>query len=145
MNRESGFTLVEVLISVAIIGMLTAISLPVSELFVRRNDLDIAAQNLVSTLRRAQTYARSVNHDSDWSVKVQQSSVTLFRGTNFGSRNTDYDETFNLVGTITPTGLAEVQFTKLNATPNTAGTITLSSTTNDIRTITINAKGAVTY
>ena len=145
MIRAAGFTLVEVLLSVVIIGMLTAVSLPVYESFSRRNDLDIATQNIAFMLRRAEAYARAVNYDNAWSVEVQSSSAILFRGTVFASRNTAYDEAISIPSSISPSGLTEVQFAKFNATPNTTGTITLTSTTNDTRTVTVNAKGTISY
>ena len=144
-HHASGFTLIELLLSVAIIGLLTGLSLPVYESFVRRNDLDLAGQNLTLALRRAATYARAVNYDTAWSVRVQPSSIVLFQGTTFATRNTVFDETIPSPGSITPSGLGEVQFSKFNALPNTTGSVTLTSTTNDVRTVTINAKGMVTY
>jgi prepilin-type N-terminal cleavage/methylation domain-containing protein len=145
MNRTGGFTLIEVLLSVSIIGLLVGLSLPVYESFVRRNDLDLTTQVVAATLRRAQTYARAVNGDSAWSVEIQGSGVTLFRGTSFGSRDTSYDEVASIPGSITPGGLGEIQFAKLSAAPNVTGNITLASTTNDTRTISINAKSMVDY
>lgn len=143
--HESGFTLVELLLSIAIITILTGVSLPVYESFVRRNDLDLTTQSIAFMLRRAETYARAVNRDSVWSVEMQASTVTLFQGTVFASRNTAYDETLSVPGSVTLGGLAEVQFAKVTAIPNTTGSITLASTTNDTRTITVNAKGMVDY
>jgi prepilin-type N-terminal cleavage/methylation domain-containing protein len=144
-RSESGFTLVEMLLSVSIIGMLVGLSAPVYESFTRRNDLDLTAQTLEATLRRAAAYARLGNGDSAWSVAIQGSTFTLFRGTDFATRNTIYDESTTIPGTITPGGLAEIEFAKFTALPNTTGNITLASTTNDTRTITINAKGVVEY
>lgn len=142
---DSGFTLTEMLLSVTIIGMLAGMSIPVYESFVRRNDLDLAAQNIAATIRRAEAYARSMNGDNAWSVEVQSTTVTLFQGTNFAGRNTNLDETYSLPASVTPSGLSEVRFAKFTAAPNTTGNITLTSSTNDVRTITINAKGAVDY
>jgi len=142
---SQGFTLVELLLCVAIISLLAGLSIPVSESFNRNNDLDIATQLLASGLRRAEAYARASNTDNAWSVEVQSSTVTLFQGTSFGGRNTAYDEAFSLPGTITPSGTTEVQFSKFAATPNTSATITLTSTTNNTRTVTVNAKGMVDY
>ncbi|MGF7228744.1 MAG: pilus assembly FimT family protein [Candidatus Saccharibacteria bacterium] len=143
--HQAGFTLVELLLSVAIITILTGVSLPVYESFVRRNDLDLTTQSIAFILRRAETYARAVNRDSVWSVEIQASKVTLFQGTVFASRNTAFDETLSIPGSVTVGGLAEVQFAKMTALPNTTGSITLASTTNDTRTITVNAKGMVDY
>lgn len=144
MNRN-GFTLLEVMLSVAILTLLTGLSLPVYETFMRRNDLDLTAQQLAASLRRAGTYSRGVNRDSAWSVEVQPTAVTLFQGINFAGRNQSYDETFAMPASITISGLSEVQFAKLSAAPNTTGTITLTSSANATRTITVNAKGMVEY
>ena len=135
----------EMLLSVAIISILAGMGMPIYESFVRRNDLDLTAQTVAETLRRAETYARSGNNDSGWSVEVQSNAVTLFKGASYASRNTNYDETFSVPGSITPSGLSELQFAKLTAKPNTSGNIVLSSTTGDTRTITINDKGTVSY
>lgn len=144
MHRQ-GFTLIEVLLSVAIITILTGLSLPVYESFARKNDLDVTAQQLAATLRRAETYARSVNRDAAWSVNIQPTGVTLFQGTNFATRDQTYDETFPIPNSIATSGLGEIQFAKLSAAPNTTGTITLTENANNIRTVTINAKGMVEY
>lgn len=145
MSRQAGFTLVEMLLSVTIIGIITGMALPVYETFVRRNDLDLAAQNLVGALRRAETYSRASNYNSGWSVEIQSSAVTLFRGNSFLLRNTAYDESFTLPGTVTWSGLGEVQFTELSGAPNITGTVTLTSNANDNRVITINSKGMIDY
>jgi len=144
-NSQAGFTLIEMLLSVAIIGMLVSLSLPVYETFTRRNDLDLTAQTTALALRRAAAYARSGNGDSAWSVAIQSSNVILYRGTDFATRNNIYDETSAIPATITPSGTNDVEFTKLTGAPTATGTITLTSSTNDVRTITINAKGVVDY
>ena len=146
MSGQRGFTLMEVLLSVSIIGILVGLSAPVYETFVRRNDLDLATQNIAATLRRAQLYARNGNYDAAWSVEIQSGTVTLFQGTNFGGRNTNYDETYTMPGTVTPSGTGEVQFAQFTADPTpTSSTITLTSTTSSVRTITVNAQGMVDY
>lgn len=133
------------LLCVTIIGMLMGLSVPVYEIFVRRNDLNLTKQGIGMMLQRAETYARAVNGDSAWSVEIQSSTVTLFQGTTFATRNTAYDETLAIPGSMSPSGLSEVQFAKLTALPNTTGSITLTSTSNDVNTVTINAKGTVNY
>jgi prepilin-type N-terminal cleavage/methylation domain-containing protein len=144
-SSQGGFTLIEVMMSVTIIAILVGLSAPVYETFVRRNDLDLVTQNIASTLRRAEAYARSGNGDADWSVEIQTSTATLFQGTNFAGRNTNFDETVAIPTSVTRSGLSEVQFTKFTSAPNTSGTITLTSTTSSTRTITINAQGMVDY
>jgi Tfp pilus assembly protein FimT len=133
------------LLSVAILTMLTAISLPLYESFVRRNDLDITAQSVAGMVRRAESYARGVQGDSVWGVEFQTGSIVLFKGTSFASRSAGFDETLTLPGSVTPSGLTELTFAKLSGAPNTTGSLTLTSTANATRTITVNAEGMVDY
>lgn len=145
MGERRGFTLVEMLLSVSIISLLAGLSLPVYASFQNRTDLDIAAQSLASALRRAQIYSRGVSGDAQWGVEIQPGAFTLFKGATFASRDTAYDEVTTVSPSTTVAGVGEVLFTKLSGAPNTTGTVTLTSINNDVRTITINAKGMVTY
>lgn len=144
--NQHGFTLIELLLSVAILTLLTGLSLPVYETFVRRNDLDLTTQSIASSIRRAQTYARGVSQDSQWGVHFAQKTVTLFQGTNYATRNQTFDETIPLSGSTSITTPTEVVFSKLTALPAPASTtVVLNSTTNNTRTITVNAQGMVNY
>jgi prepilin-type N-terminal cleavage/methylation domain-containing protein len=145
MRGQAGFTLIELLLSITIIGILSGLSLPVYESFARRNDLDITTQSAVNAIRRGESYARAVQGDSTWGVKFDSTGVTLFKGTTYASRDTAYDETIDVPGSVTVSGLSEVLFTKLTAAPSTTGTVTFTSSTNDVRTVTLNAKGMVDY
>jgi len=145
MRQEKGFTLLEMLISVTIISVLVGVSVPIYESFVRQNDLNLTEYAIVNMLRRAESYARANNTDNVWSVEIQSTAATLFQGTSFASRNTNYDETYTFPSSVTPSGITEVQFAKMTALPNTTGTITLTSTTSDAQVITINAKGMVDF
>jgi prepilin-type N-terminal cleavage/methylation domain-containing protein len=142
---QHGFTLVELLLSVAILTLLTGLSLPVYETFVRRNDLDLTTQSVVSSIRRAETYARANSGDSTWGVEFLSSGVTLFKGASYATRDTTWDETISLPNTVTLSGTSEIVFGKLSAAPNAVVSVTLSSTTNDARTVTVNGEGMVDY
>lgn len=146
MERQRGFTLLEVLLSVSIITILVGMSLPLYQTFQVRNDLDITAEAIASSLRRAQVYARGVNGDAQWGVEVQSTAVTLFRGAVFASRDPTYDEPTSIPASMSVSGLTEVLFSKLTGAPSTTGNIVLTTTnTNDTRTININAEGMVSY
>jgi len=145
MRDQLGFTLIELLLSIAIIGMLSGLSLPVYESFARRNDLDVATLSVVNAIRRSETYARAVQGDSTWGMRFQTSGVTLYKGATYASRDANFDETIDVPDSVTVSGLSEVQFAKLTAAPSTTGTVTFTSTTNDTRTLTLNAKGMVDY
>ena len=144
-GRQAGFTLLEVMLSVAIITVLTGVTLPLYESFVRRNDLDLTAQSVAAAIRRAETYARANNGDSVWGVAFRASGVTVYKGTSYAGRNSGFDETVTIPGSVSVSGLSEVNFAKLSAAPSVTGAVTLTSTTNDVRTVTVNAKGMVDY
>lgn len=144
MIQSRGFTLIELLLSVSILGIITAVSIPVYASFLTRNDLGTSVESVSSAMRRAGMYARGMNDDSAWGIKVQSSSITLFKGTSFATRETAYDEVITLPGTITASGMDEIIFAKLAATPSATGTITLTTNTNETKAIAINAKGMVT-
>lgn len=144
---ERGFTLIEMLLSVGLIALLAGLSTPIYETFNNRNDLDLNTQGVATMLRRAEIYARNMNGDSSWGVKVQNGSAVLFEGASYATRDTTQDETDSIPSTITVGGtVSEVVFAKFTATPNTSGTITLTHTANnEARTITLNTEGMVDY
>ena len=142
---NAGFTLIEMILSIAIIAIIAGISAPVYQSFQVRNDLDIAAVSVAHSLRRASALSQSVDGDISWGVALQSGSITLFKGASYALRDAAYDEIFEVPASITPSGLSEVIFTKFTGLPTSTGTITLTSNANETRTITINAKAMVNY
>lgn len=139
-----GFTLLEVLLSVAAIAILAGLSLPVFRTMLTKNDLDVATTTVAQTLRRAQILSQAVDGDTSWGVKVQSGSITLFKGASYDVRDTAFDETFDMPASIAPSGLSEIVYTKFTGFPQTTGTTTLI-TANDTKTVTINEKGMVSH
>jgi prepilin-type N-terminal cleavage/methylation domain-containing protein len=145
MIGSKGFTLIELLLSVTIIGIIMTLTTPVYQSFLTRNDLSNNTEAVASSLRRAVTYARGVKEDSVWGVKVLGSSIVVFKGTTYASRDTTFDETTSFPNTLTASGMDEITFSKLSGVPSTTGTITMTANTTDTRTVTLNAKGMVAY
>ncbi len=143
-NHKLGFTLLELLLSVAIISVLAGFSLPVYRTLMMKNDLDIAGGTIASSLRRAQVHAQAVDGDTTWGVKVQSGGTVIFKGASFAVRDTTYDETFDMPTTINVSGVSEIVFAKLTGIPGTLGTINLS-TESDNLSLSINEKGMVVY
>jgi prepilin-type N-terminal cleavage/methylation domain-containing protein len=140
-----GFTLIELLLSVAVITIITGMSVPIYQSFQVRNDLDIAGVTTAQSLRRAQVLSQAVDGDTSWGVEIQSGNITVFKGASYSARDTTFDEVTEVPTSITPSGLGEVVFTKFTGLPTSTGTVTLTSSANEIRTITINAKGNVEY
>jgi prepilin-type N-terminal cleavage/methylation domain-containing protein len=143
--RIPGFTLIEMLLSVALLAMMAGILAPVYHAFRVRNDLDVAAMTIAQNFRRAALAAEARDGASTWGVHIQPGAITLFRGTSYASRVTASDEVSELPADIAPSGLSETVFALMTGFPQSVGTVTLTSNTNETRIITINAKGAISY
>ena len=143
--QQRGFTLLEALLTIALISSVAAFSLPVAVSFQTGNDLDDATSAVAQGLRRAQTLSRAQENDTTWGLYVQVSSVTVFQGASYAARDASYDEVFEIADTITVGGLQEVVFDKLTGEPQSTGTVLLDAVNNESRSVTINSKGAVDY
>jgi len=133
------------MLSVAVIGIITGISAPVYQSFQNRNNIDIAAASVAQSLRRAEVLATAVDGDVAWGVDIRPGSITLFKGSSYAGRDTAFDEVYDFPQSITSSGLAQVVFARFSGAPQTTGTITLTNSNTETRTITINAKGTITY
>ena len=140
-----GFTLIEVLLSLSVMALIAGMGASIYASYEQQNALDIATGTIVENLRRASALSEAMEGDASWGVSIGTSTVTLFQGSNFAGRNQNFDETFQISRSITPSGLSEVVFLKATGTPQTTGTITLTTTANATSSITINAKGMVAF
>ena len=140
-----GFTLIEVLLSVMLITVIAGISAPIYYSYQVKNDLDVTANTIAQTLRRAQTLSRAVDGDSSWGVSTQNQKITLFKGASYASRDSSLDEIYDFPKSIAPSGIAEVVFSKFSGELVSTATITLTSSDNGTRNITINPKGMISY
>lgn len=141
----NGFTLLEAMLSVALITIIAGISFPISQSFQNKNNLDIATVEIAQTLRRAQVLSQGVDGDISWGVKIQRGNIILFKGVSYVARDIAFDEVFDMSTNIIPSGLSEIAFTKFAGLPQTIGAIILTSVNNETKTITINTKGMVDY
>ena len=145
LTSQRGFTMIEMLLSVSIIGLLSVIILPFSTALLVRNDLSAAVQLSSDALYRAQTVARGGHGDSQWGVSIQQGFITLFKGASYAARDVTADETTTLPTTIRPSGTSEIVFSKIFGIPTPSGALILTSEQNESRTLTINEIGTISY
>ena len=145
LQGQRGFTLLEILLVLAMISIIAGFSIPVYQSFQVKNDLDISANTIASSFRRAQVLAEASDGDSQWGVKVLSGSITLFQGSSYAGRVAAFDEVFTVPTSITPSGLNEVVFDRLTGQALSTGTVTMTATTGQVRTIAITSKGTVTY
>lgn len=140
-----GFTLSEMLLSVALLAIIGGMSVPMYRVFMVRDELDVAVTTVVQNLRRAQSMSRSSSGDMTWGVHVGVGSILVYKGASYVLRDSSFDENTSIPTTIVPTGMNEVTFSKSSGVPSATGTFILTSQANETRTITINEKGTVDY
>lgn len=145
MRHDSGFSIIEILLSVALIGLLAGIAVPLLQSFGVKNDLDLALTTIAQTLRRAQALAQGVSGDAGWGVAVGTSTITLFHGSDFAVRNPDFDEVFDLSSALAATGTTQFAFQRLTGEPTTSGTLILNAASNKFGTLTVNEKGMIRF
>lgn len=143
--KVRGFTLPEMLLSVALLTIIGGMIIPSYHTFLVRNDLDIATITLAQNLRQAQSLSRSADGDMTWGIYVGVGSILVYKGVSYIARDSTFDQNTQIPKSIVPTGLNEINFSKVMGLPNATGTFTLTSQANEKRTITINEKGMVDY
>ena len=144
-SPRRGFTLIELVMSVALISIIAGIGIPVFRDMQVRNDLSLAENAMASTLRRAQVLSMSPEGDTSWGANAQSGEVILFKGASFAARDTSYDEIFAISPTIVVSGTTEFVFAKFTGLPGTTGTLTLTSSDGDARNVSVNEKGSISY
>lgn len=140
-----GFTLIEIMLVIALMVVIGGISAPVYQSFQVKNNLDVASYTVAQTLRRAQVLSQVGASDSPWGVHIESGSATLFKGASYTSRDTLLDEVSEISTNIIPSGISDIIFSKLLGEPQVTGNIILTTSNDDTKTITINAKGTVEY
>jgi len=142
---KRGFTLLETLLVIASIAILAGISLPIAQQVQNTVNVNTAIETLVHTLRRAQALSEAVDGDISWGVHIQEGTIILFKGISYANRDTSFDDTATYSPTITPSGLSDVVFSKFTGIPQSSGIITFTGLNNQIKTLTLNEKGTITY
>lgn len=141
---KKSFTLIEMMLAIAILGILAGLSIPFLMTFKTSHDLDSLTEEMVSVLRKAEEKSIAAEKDSFWGVNFSQPSrYILFRLTfNPGNpENEVYEYPQNIVLT---TSSSEVKFSKLSGEVESEFTINLTSL-NKTRKIIINKEGAINY
>jgi len=137
-----GFTLTEILLAVAIIAIIGAASAPYLSRFLAGGYLTTTTDKVVRTLRKAQTYSLNGKQDSVWGVHYEPKLLVLFKGDSYTTRDSSFDEKFNIPQMVGIVGLADVYFQKLRGKPSETLSITISAL-DDQRMITVNSEGMI--
>lgn len=140
--KRGGFTIIEILLAFGIIAVVGALSVPSYRYYSVVNDLERSVDQVKHTLRRAKLLSELNENDSGWGYHV--SSGSLYKGTTYAGRDTDFDELQPLPASVTPSGLSEVSFAALTGEPSATGAIILTAVNGAQRIITIDGSAGHT-
>lgn len=142
-----GFTLIELILVVALLAIIGAMSAPFFQSFQVTSDLATYSDTITRTLRRAQAQARAGQNLDSWGVYFDTASndVTLFYGDDYTTRDQSYDQTEPISAgfTLSTDFTDEIYFDIFSGDPSTVGSVTLTSQNNDTNTILINSLGII--
>lgn len=145
-KQINGFSLIELLLVIAIMSLIVGISIPFYQSFQLSSQIDTTTNEIVGSLRRAQIRSMASDFDDSWSVRIgTNNQITIYKGLDFNTRDTNYDETFEIAPTITISGVTDVNFDKLTGKTLDIGNINLQSTGGTSQTISVNTHGEIDY
>lgn len=148
-SKGRGFTIIELILVIAIISFLAVLSSPFYSRFLLQNAVDNTVSQLAGSLRKAQIYSMMGKQGSGWSVNYGgvANTITLYKGTTaFALRpNPSADETFSINPNVSVSGITDINFARITGMPAPTGptTVTISSGTNS-KTIIVNLQGVTT-
>ncbi|MBI5466173.1 MAG: prepilin-type N-terminal cleavage/methylation domain-containing protein [Candidatus Kerfeldbacteria bacterium] len=130
LHHPRGFSLVEILLAIAILAILASMGFIMFGGYQRRTELDTSARQIAAILRRAQGKAVSGENDKPWGVRFNvdpTNSYVLYRDDGSGYAAATQKETLSLGGyvkiaAVTIQGAGnEVLFQKRTGTTTTYG------------------------
>ncbi len=142
---NKGFTLIEVLLSLALIAVIVGIGAPVYQSLLTTNQSRITVDTMVNSIRRAQLLSQSGVGDSAWGINLSTTTITLFKGASYDVRDETWDEVYEIPATVTVADSVELVFSKLRGAPDFTGDIDFVSNTGVTSTVSINDRGIVSY
>jgi prepilin-type N-terminal cleavage/methylation domain-containing protein len=153
-----GYTFIEVVLVVAIMGLMALVSSPFLSTTLTSSALTTNADLVSDTLRQAQSSAMSRKNTGKFGLHFEATKFVLFEGATYNASDVNND-VHTLTGEVgfsavalTPggsctvasgSGNCDVHFVNHRGVPTESGTITLLNVDGASKTITINAVGMI--
>lgn len=132
-----GFTLIEFIITVAIIILLGTSTSVFFSRFLLQSTADQVADNLAEELHKAQTYSMMNRSNSSWGVKFLANNITLF-----ATSSAVFNENNAVNTNVTITGFSQVIFSKGTGVPDATFSATIHADAVN-RTVSVNSQGGI--
>ncbi len=155
-KKNNGFTLVEVVIVIAILAIISAIVVFDFVLFQKKSNLDNNVQEFTSVFLLAQSKTLSSENDSKYGVYldtgVLPNKYILFKGSSYVLRDVSADQAYSLHNTlefnsINLGGGNEIVFDKLTGASEEQGSVSIKviADTSQSKTVYISSSGVVSF
>ena len=144
MYTNKGFTFVEVLLVIAILGVLVGLAIPFYQSFQVSSQLDNTTQEVAQTLRRAQARSMASEYFSPFGLHFESQKFVLFRGDTY-IESDPFNEPVEVPGILSVSSVfgPDIVFSRVEGRPDVTGSITISTTYGKSRTININELGVI--
>jgi len=147
-HLSSGFTLIELVVVVAILGIFVLIASQTLGLFTQQVNLNTTSQQIVSTLQLARNKTLAAEDESQYGVHFEQSKYTLFKGNVYSSTdpdNKEYSISTTEIYEINLTGGDDIIFDRIRGTTANSGNVKvrLLADTSRTETILVNSSGSI--
>lgn len=134
-SRRAGFTLLEVVMVMAIISLMAAVSIFSFNSYHVGATLDVMVEQSLQGMQRAQLLAKAGYLDASWGYSFP--AGTLYKGSSYGTRDAQYDEVSTVAPSIIVTGVQEVSYGRWSGSPSATGSVFLEGADGSRRTFSV--------
>lgn len=137
-----GFTILEIIIVISILGVIFSMILPSLTSFRQKSILNTEAQGMTTLINKARLSSMSSKNDQQYGIHFEAGKIVLFEGTTYtAGAGTNEEHLFDTVLTLAPItingGGAETVFQKITGGTNQNSTTTLKVIVNNSASTTI--------
>ena len=137
--KKNGFTLIEILLVIAIIAILGASTTPFLSRFVLQTNYDSIVDKVIASVRKTQEYAMDGKNGTVWGICKFSNNIRLYSGS---CNSPTMSENFSIPNTVTVTGLNDTTF-NIRGEPSTPISVTVN-TILETMTVQLNSAGGIT-
>ncbi len=150
MVKRLGFTIIELIVTLVIMGLITLAVYPFLQSAIGRSELKRSTWEVADTIRRAQVQSMAGLMNDVWGVRIETNGYTLFKGSVFNPAEPE-NISFVFSSQITVSslnlngGVSDLLFASTGRT-DAYGTITLQDASTTLTsTITVTEAGKITH